>query len=83
MAVENPGRSFSLGDSGLELSLRADDQCTSHIAVYLTRRERTYSVSSSGTPADARGKESPLGALNILSISMHTQTIAMKFTSFC
>lgn len=61
MALENPGRSFSLGDSDLELSLRTDDQCTSHTGVYLTRRERMYSVSSSGTPTDARGKESPLG----------------------
>ena len=62
LALENPGRSFSSGDSGLELSLRTGDQCTSHIGVYLTRRERTYSVSSSGTPLMPEEK-SPLWEL--------------------
>ena len=82
VGFENPGRSLSLGGSGLE-SLRTDDQYTSHIGVYLKRRGKIYCVSSSGTPTDAQGKESPLGTLNILFTLMHTQTIAMKFTSFC
>ena len=82
MGLENPGRSLSLGGSGLE-SLRTDDQYTSHIGVYLKRRGKIYCVSSSGIPTDAQGKESPLGTLNILFTLMHTQTIAMKFTSFC
>lgn len=52
MGLESPGRSLSLGGSGLE-SLRTDNQC---IGVYLKRREKMYCVSSSGTPTDTQGK---------------------------
>ena len=50
MGLDKVGKSPSLGDSGFDLGLSTDGLGTSHTGVYLTRREKMCSISSSGTP---------------------------------